>query len=230
MKGHDPFVVKPVFSITEHKILFAPSQLPCDSTRDLCQAVMIPSWFNKVETRYIIQPLSHPFTGTLIAVTTLKDRKRERQSSQAPRHYLRKGFVTYLVQSFSSWITPTCSRELESSSGFRISGSENCCNIANKILTSLHIDIECKDHCVQWEKCIFIWCFWWIINKRSFKIVPFNRRWNIQCILNYKQVVKPLSVSFKVSLHKLQMAEETLKCLCVNSRLKLNSDVPKWFV
>lgn len=124
MKGHDPFVVKTVFSITEHKILFTPSQLPCDSTRDLCQAVMIPSWFNKVETRYIIQPLSHPFTGTLIAVTTLKDCKRERQSSQAPRHYLRKGFVTYLVQSFSSWITPICSGMQSPPMAF-LAGEEN---------------------------------------------------------------------------------------------------------
>lgn len=93
-QGHDPFVVKTVVSITEHKIPFVRPLLPGDSTRQLCQAVMLPSRFNQVETRYIIQPLFYPFKDTLIAVIIHRDCKGERQPSQPPEHYMRKGFVT----------------------------------------------------------------------------------------------------------------------------------------
>lgn len=93
-QGHDPFVVKTVVSITEHKIPSSHPLLPGDSTRHLCQAVMLLSWFNQVETWYIIQPLLYPFKGTVIAVITLRDCKGERQPSQPPEHYMRKGFVT----------------------------------------------------------------------------------------------------------------------------------------
>lgn len=54
--------------------------LPGDSTRQLCQAVMLPSRFNQVETRYIIQPLFYPFKDNkLIAVIIHRDCKGERQ-------------------------------------------------------------------------------------------------------------------------------------------------------
>ena len=93
-QGHDPFVVKTVVSITEHKIPSSHPLLPGDSTRHLCQAVVLLSWFNQVETWYIIQPLLYPFKGTVIAVIILRDCKGERQPSQPPEHYMRKGFVT----------------------------------------------------------------------------------------------------------------------------------------